>query len=79
MPIQSNLGHHAFRPEQIDRMKQAFDQAWSEIAPSSPVSPKSARDAIALGVIRRAAAGVEDAEALVEAGRAAARFIQTKC
>jgi len=70
VPIDRNLPlSHAFGPEELALMKQAFDEVWSAHANRILSGHQAVRDEIAAAIIGQASLGEPDVSALVAAGK----------
>ena len=70
MPIDRNLpSSHAFGPEELALMKQAFDEVCSAHADRIVSGHQAVRDVIAAAIIKEAKKGEHDLSALVAAGK----------
>lgn len=72
MPIASHLSPtHSFEPDQLARMKQAFDAVWTTYGNLVAAPEAQARDDIALAIIRAASGGADSVDKLIDAGKRA--------
>jgi hypothetical protein len=63
LPAQSNFG-----PDELARMKEAFEEVWMSCAWKILTRHQQTRDAIASAIIKAASEGERDLAALIDAG-----------